>query len=214
MTTALEQQAVLGVFSHRTTYLPQFLTSVRDCLPHIPLIVKMRNGQIQENWLALLEDFKATNRRFWTILDDDITFHDSTIIHDCVQMMISWKLGAVGVYSYYDITDPKVQTNWFSITAKKVGWLPGYFMMIDSQKVGHIVPDQKLPWDNFGDADYCTAIRAAGYEIGLCPHIVRHEPAKREPNFDHEKDTRDYLWKKWGNFYFPSYIGNVLDWGI
>jgi len=214
--TILEQQAVLGVFTHRTKYLPAYLESVRDHLPHIPLIVKMRNGKIQENWDALRLDMLSTDKRYLVFTDDDIKFLDSTIIHDCVAMMIDQKLGACGVYSFYDAANEIVQANWIKITPRKVNWLPGYFIMIDREKVGDIQPDQNLPWDNFGDAVYCREIAARGYEIGLCPHIVQHEPAKRQPNFEHEAETMAYLDQKFGGFYkdFLSYGGNVLDWGL
>lgn len=214
--TVLEQEVVLGTFTHRQTYLPPLLESLKTHLPDLPFVLAHREGKIQENWKMLLDIFRCTNKRYWCFFDDDIKFLDSRIIHDCVALLIRHKLGAVGVYSTYDQAFTADRAEGLpGFVEKKAWWLPGYFMLVDSQKVGDVDPDLKIPHDHFGDADYCASIRAKGYEIGICPHIVTHWPAKKDPQ-PTEQEAHQYLWSKWGAFYY-DYIGyqyNVLDWGL
>jgi len=203
--TLFESQVILGVFSHRTVYLPSLLKSVQKYLPEIPLLVKVISGPINSNMELLRQDFLKTSYRYWVFLDDDIQFLNSTIIHDAVSTLISGKFGAVGVYSTFDPDWAVSGYQTEMLTAHEVGWVPGYFIMVDRELVGSVQPDLELPDGNTAvDTSYCVAIRSLGYPIGISPNVVYHVRKRVVSDEQVARKTNEYLMKKWGEFYFRN----------
>jgi len=200
--TILEQEVVMGVFTHRTDYLPTLMESVKKYLPHIQFIVKIASGGINENMEKLRQDFLKTNKRFWVFLDDDIQFLDSEIIHKAVTDLLANKFGLIGVYSTFD---PGYKLGADNLECKEISWAPGYFMMVDSRYLSHITPDLSLPDPCTAiDTSYCVSVKASGFKIGISPSVVYHQ--KKEVWFDVEKGklTDQYLYAKWGQFYYDN----------
>lgn len=204
--TSLEQDVVMGTFTHRTTYLPKLLDSVKRFLPGTPFIIQIADLPIAYNFEALRQKFAITNKRYWLFLDDDIQFLDSEIIHKAVTELIANKWALIGAYSTFD---PAYELGSDVLECKEVSWMPGYFQLIDSKKIGHIQPDFDLPDPNTAiDTSYSVTIRSQGYKVGICSGIVYHTYKKYAwANQRMVTITNEYLWKKWGQFYFDACQG-------
>lgn len=214
----LEQNLVIGTFTNRTIYLPMLWSSVSAHLPHIPFVTRIQRGPINAGMLQLREDFLASGKRFWCFLDDDIQFLNPDIMHNALETLVNGKYGAVSVYSTFD---PAILTEQYNpqekgLVTRDHQWATGYFILVDSWKVGHILPDMNLPHPNTSvDTSYSIAIRAAGYPIAISADYVYH--VRKETFSDPVviEETNRYLIEKWGQFYFDHarYDGNVIEWG-
>lgn len=199
MLTALEEQVVMGVFTHRTTYIVDLIKSIKNFLPEIQFIIHVQDGPINKNMEALRQKFIDTKKRFWVFLDDDIQFLDENIIHKAVFNLITNKLGLIGVFSTFD---PNYDLKSDDLCFMDCSWVPGYFMMVDSFKVGHISPDLNLPCPNTAvDTSYCVSVQKEGFSIGMSPSVVYHVKKNISVDNDAVIKTNAYLKEKWGNFY-------------
>ena len=219
--TILESDVVMGTFTHRTTYLPGLLDSARTFLPHVQLEIVMQNAPINVNMMELLRRFRTTNKRYWLFLDDDIQFLDDRIIENTIQCMIRNDWSLAGVYSTFL---PEIigddYGRWLARLPKPavrdVTFVPGYFMLADSHKIGHINPDMNLPDGNTSvDTTYCADVLAQGHNIGIADSIVYH--VRKEGSWVNQaviEPTNQYHMKRWGPFYFSvaKYCGNVIEW--
>jgi len=167
---------------------------------------------------TLRDDFIKTGKRFYVYLDDDIQFLNSDIIKNSLDFMVEKNYGIVSVYSTFDASvlnnpyDPKGK----GLIARNHNFAVGYFIMVDSKKVGNILPDINMPDPNLAiDADYSVAARAAGFNIGIAAEYVYHLRQKEHPGIPDSQPTIDYLRKKWGEYYFhyTQYGGAVIEWG-
>jgi SAM-dependent methyltransferase len=218
--TALEQDVALGVFTNKTDYLPALMNSAKKYLPGIPFLVKLQDAPINANMEALRREFIQSGKRYWVFLDDDIQFLNSSILHDTVKDMIKYSWACGHVYSEFD---PACLTRPYSDTLKliespavrEIGWATGYFIMVDSWKVGNIQPDLNLPYPNTSvDTSYSAAIRKAGYKIGISKNAVYHLKKSTPVDEKAVEVTNQYLMAKWGQFYYDHcvYAGNVIEW--
>lgn len=207
----------MGTFTHRTEYLPALLESVKRHLPHIPFVVQMHAGPILTGMELLRQVFLATDKRYWIFLDDDIQFLCPGIVHRAIGNLIANRWAAIGVYSTFDPRALSVEydTSDAGMRCRAVKWLPGYFIAVDSHKVGDVAPDPDLPDPNTAiDTTYSVAIQARGWKIGISPDIVYH--ARKEVWLDAEAmvATNEYLARRWGDFYFnrANDTGCVIQW--
>lgn len=216
--TLLEQWTVMGAFTHRTEYLPGLWASANKYLPQVQTLTQIAPGTpINRNMAALRKLFQATGKRFWLFLDDDIQFLNSDIVHRAIELLLREGYAAVSAYSTFD---PAVLGAAYSrerpgLVARETAWATGYFILVDSWRVGHIEPDANLPDGNTAvDTSYSVAIRAAGHRIGIVDDYVYHTRKDVWAKPDVIKVTNDYLFDRWGQFYFDvaQYDGNVLEW--
>jgi len=216
--TLYEKDVVMGTFTNTTTYLPGLLESLKKHLPHIPFIIKMQDGPINQGMELLRQEFKRTNARYWIFLDHDIQFLNDRIIDQAISDLIANKWAACGVYSTFD---PEWLTKEYKVperlVTREAKWAVGYFILVDRTLVGDISADMDLPDPNTGiDTSYSAAIRARGYKIGISANLVYH--LKKEVWLRPEvvEPTNQYFMKKWGPAYFEmaQYDGNVLEWPL
>jgi len=204
----LEKDVVMGVFTHRVDYLSNLISSIKEFLPNIQFIVNIADGSINENMEKLRQDFLCTNKRFWVFLDDDIKFLNSSIIRDAVSNLLKHRFGMVGVYSTFD---PGYKLGSDKIECREVGWVPGYFMMVDSKYLSHIKPDMNLPDSCTAiDTSYCISVKAEGYKIGVSPSVVYHKYKKVWMNKEAYDKTVPYIDKKWGDFYNKNCVNQNI----
>jgi hypothetical protein len=115
------------------------------------------------------------------------------------------------VYSTYY---PDYVAKKSELIEKEVGWVPGYFQMVDSRCVGNVSADLELPHNCTAiDTSYCVTIRSLGYKIGLASAYVWHQYKPLNMQYLSVIDmTNDYLRKKWGQFYFDTctYCGCLI----
>lgn len=218
--TALEADAVLGTFTNRWAYLPDFLASWEQYLSRIPLIVVRHRGNIREGMALLRQEFIATGRRWWFFLDDDIQFLCPEIVHDTVAAMIRNRWHLATVYSSFDPDILQKPYEEAVAIARQRGereilWAPGYLIAVDSYFCGWKEPDPVPAPNTAIDTTYTIGLRRAGMAIGLVPHVVYHRLKPTKPNWEEHRLANEYVQKVYGDFYWKSahYQGNVYEWG-
>lgn len=219
--TALERQTIIGTFTHRTQYLPALWASASRWLPQVQFATRINRGPINEGMNLLRRDFQRSGKRFWIFMDDDIQFLDDTIVEHTIQTMLKHGHAAVHAYSTFNqsvLDEPYAPARYPCVIEREARWATGYFIAVDSSKVGHIEPDMNLPDGNTSvDTSYSVAIRAAGHSIGMIPDYVYHT-AKGDSWVNEQviEPTNEYLRNKWGDFYFDvaRYDNNVIEWQI
>lgn len=206
MRTLLEQDVVMGTFTHRTTYLPGLLDSVKRFCPEIPFIVHIADATISDNFEALRKKFLATGKRFWLFLDDDIEFVEPGTVEKAIARMIAGHYAMTGVYmSRVRGFEPAKE----DMPEKDVSWLPGYFQLVDSRLVGDIGVEVNLPYPNTGvDFTYAVAIRRRGHKIGIAGSHVYHT---YKPgvicNQVEDEATKSYFVGLYGHAFFKELCG-------
>ncbi len=209
-----EQNVVIGTFTNVKEFIPELIDSVAKNFPNIPFIVHLDNQPINKNMEALRQKFLATNKRYWIFLDHDIKFIYPDTIKVTLETMLKGRFTLVGVYSTFDSEYKSLD----GLEMKEVGWVPGYFQMVDSKMVGHVLPDLNLPDGCTGiDTNYCVAIKSLGHKIGLAPTLVYHTYKKVWLNQESFNKTNAYVMQKWGKFYFdccgsfPGIVGGIPE---
>lgn len=218
----LRDDTILAVFTHRETYLPGLLASIRTHLAGHPILVVDNNGPINSNMHALWRSLRKSGYRWWVFLDDDIEFLGGDVLHDCAMACLRNGWAGTSIYSTYDrqwgreaydaARADLIQAG--RIAEKEASWMTGYFMMVDSHQVGHIEPDLDLPDPNTAiDTSYSVAMRAAGFTLGLVPHVCYHTFKNIKANVNVIHAVERYLLRRWGEFYWwnTQYTGCVLD---
>lgn len=196
----LEDDVIIGTFTNTHKYLPNLITSIDKFYPTCDFILHFEHSSIKRNFESLRNKFINSGKRFWLFLDHDIEFLSSDTIRIALETLIKSRYAMVGCYSTYNKNYVIGST---SLVEKETGWLPGYFQLVDSRRVGHIAVDENLPDDNTAiDTSYSVAIKAEGYKIGIAPTIVYHTYKEVWMNEEAYDKTNKYVRNKWGQFYF------------
>lgn len=217
--TVFEAQAIMGTFTHRCEYLPGLWASAQKWLPGVAFRTRVQHRAINEGMALLRRDFVASGKRYWVFLDDDIQFLGPGVVDRAIRQMIAGGYSAMSVYSKFEqecLAEGYSPERYGLTAARETKWATGYFILVDSHRVGHILPDLELPDGNTSvDTSYSVAMRAEGHTIGLAPEYVYHtlkpgswtNPAVIAP-------TNEYLRQKWGQFYFDVavYDHNIIGW--
>jgi hypothetical protein len=212
----LEKDVALGVFTNKTAFLPALWASVYKQFPQIPFITRIQRGMINEGMRLLREDFLKSKIRYWVFLDDDIVFLHPDTIKNALEYMIAEKFACMSVFSTFEpsaLGEP-YNPNKLGLEKRETRWATGYFICVDSWKVGHILPDMNLPDGNTSvDTSYSVSIVANGYNIGISPDYVYHVKKQVWAKPDIIDITNKYLMNKWGEFYYSiaKYDYNVID---
>ena len=118
-------EVALGVFTHRTTYLPGLLGSLRK-IGDPPCVVVCADGPINANMARLWEAFKRTRARYWVFLDDDIEFLGGDVLGDCVKAMVRHRWAGCSIFSTFDVEHKELSMNpggvscWSKVSSKSV----------------------------------------------------------------------------------------------
>lgn len=168
-------KAVLGTFTNMPQYLPGLLGSVNKFLSQYPFRLVVHDAGIAENMERLRQEFLASGARWWVFVDHDIQFLSSDIIENAITTAEANGWALTGCNSTYDVSAmskpyPEMRNPW----SAEVSWTPGYFMLVDSSKIGHIAPETGLPGNTCIDVAYCAAIRSGGHKIGVVGETVYH----------------------------------------
>ena len=201
----LEENLISGVYTHRDTYLKQFTENWNDYYS-LPLIYNVHKGKINENMERLRQDFIASKKRFWLFMDEDILFTRNDVIETALDYMLKNDLNMVGVY---EITDQNLAKtlNPDCLKFTHLTWLPGYFMLVDSQKSGLTPFDLNLPTSHGSLSDIAYSMDIITKDnglIGIAPSFVYHadkgySPKVKNP-FKLTKDNEKTVNKKVMNF--------------
>ena len=86
-------EVALGVFTHRTTYLPGLLESLR-AIGDPPCVCRLCGWADQhEHGTAVAGAASGQTARYRVFLDDDIEFLGGDVLSDCVKAMVPQSLG-------------------------------------------------------------------------------------------------------------------------
>ena len=96
------EQVALGVFTHRTTYLPGLLGSLKR-IGAPPCVVVCADGPINTNMERLWRALQRTKARYWVFLDDDIEFLGGDVLGDCVKAMVRHRWAGCSIFSTFDV---------------------------------------------------------------------------------------------------------------
>ena len=206
--SVLESDVIMGTFTHRNDYVEKLQISVNKFLPHIPFITIINPAPINVNMELLRQKFMKSGKRYFIFLDDDIQFLNSDIIKNALKTLVGGKYACVSVYSTYNpaYLSMPYNPNDGRLIGETITWCTGYFCMIDSWKIGHIIPDVDLPYPNaFVDISYSLEIRKEGFDIGLSHDYLYHLKKDVSHNFDAWNASHEYMKNKYGQeFYYNS----------
>ena len=135
-----------------------------------------------------------TDKRFWVFINGHIEFMDNLAVWSAMVCMFNYGLGAVGLFATNDRNKPK---NGLRFT--ETGWVPGHFMLIDSNRVGEIELADDVPVEAI-DRAYSMEIKAMGYAVGIAPGLVYKDELPKEIS----EEATAWLVRKYGEFYIHN----------
>lgn len=171
----LKNNVVVGVYTNKEKYLRRFVENFNALYPDVELIYNVYDAPISNNMEILRRDFKKTGKRYWLFLDDDILFCSADTIKKALSYL---KKPDYALTTTYQITDLHLTyINPSNLQFRDILWSAGYFMLVDSHKIGDIEFDRSLPTSrgSLADIEYCMQINQAGFKIGIIPDYVYHE---------------------------------------
>ena len=208
---------ILGVYTNRIDYIGQLLNSIQEFNFKVPIIVQIENGSVGYNMCKLREYFLNQNKRFWVFLDDDITFLNELILRKALLDMLSNNMAVTGVYQTFSDSVCVEYKNGIlneKLKFKYTDWVPGYFMMVDSEKIKDVEIDTSIPGNTGFDLDYCLNVKNLGFNIGLSPSLVKHVYCKygNVTPFN-ARESNEFIAKKWGNLFTKTnmFIDNTIN---
>ena len=202
-------EVALGVFTHRTTYLPGLLGSLRK-IGDPACVVVCADGPINANMARLWEAFKRTRRGIGSSWMMTLSSWAATSwVIACGPWCATGGRGAASSPPSIRITKRRDYEPWRRelleqgiIEERDAGWMTGYFMLVDRDQVGDIGPDMNLPDPCTAiDTSYSVAIRARGLAAGPGPpRLLPHEKRGLGAERDHPQ----------GRAVSPGKMGDVL----
>ena len=120
--------------------------------------------------------FIETGKRYWLFMDDDILFNNNQVIEIALKTM---QENDLALSSVYETGDKTIFNNFDStnLSFENITWSAGYFMLVDSEKVGLLPFDLNLPTTHgsLSDIEYCMNICINNGSIGIAPTMIYHE---------------------------------------
>jgi predicted O-methyltransferase YrrM len=203
--TVLMDDLVVGTFTHRLSKVPLLLESLKKHYPNVLFILQYDDKGIAENMEALRQKFIQSGKRYWLFLDDDVQFANSTLIPKALETLVAGNYGGV---CCRECISPKWLERPYDTSNLKVvdmHWMIGYFMLVDSKKVGHIPCDRKTPEGGSMDIHYSLDIKMQGYKLALTTDYLYHQA---KPQF-RNKSVLSNLMQNLGQYFvkhFPPHF--------
>jgi hypothetical protein len=210
----LLNDCIMGTFTNRESFLPRLQESITKYLPDIPFIVVHHKGSVNTGMTLLQKKFRESKKRFVIYCDDDIVFLNCDIIKNALEFLVASHFAAVTCYMTYDESVLTSSYDNSNLQSHITSVLVGYFMLIDTFRVGHIVPDLNLPFGHISvDTQFGLEIQCDGWEIGISKDYVWHQHKEDKNTQDMYLKTNAYLENKWGQVFkdFVKYGGNMIN---
>ena len=167
---------VAGVYTNSDKYMARFTENWQEYYENLPLIYNVSDGKINENMERLRHKFIESGKRYWLFMDDDILFNNNQVIEIALSYMIEKDLALCSVY---ETGDKKIwkKFDYTELSGELISWSAGYFMLVDSEKVGLLPFDLSLPTEkgSLSDIEYCMNIIVNNGLIGIAPALIYHE---------------------------------------
>jgi hypothetical protein len=202
----LEKDLVMGTFTHRNTKFPLLLESVKKYYPDLLFILQYDDKLISPNMEALRQKFISTGKRYWLFLDDDIQFMNSSLIPKALETLISNDFAGVCCHECINERWDNKPYDVSRLSVSEMNWMIGYFMLVDSKKVGHISCDRQTPDRSSMDMHYSLDIKLEGYKLGLTPDYLYHYA---KPQFRNRLEL-EVLMKSLNDYFVTHYPENFF----
>ena len=167
---------IAGVYTNSDKYMARFTKNWQENYGNLPLIYDVQEGKINENMERLRHRFIESGKRYWLFLDHDILFYDNQVIETALKTMQENDLALCSVYQTTDKSlFNKLDTRNLSFV--HITWVAGYFMLVDSEKIGLLPFDINLPTShgNLADIEYSMNVIINNEMIGIAPSMIYHE---------------------------------------
>ena len=168
---------IAGVYTNSDKYMARFTKNWQENYDNLPLIYDVQEGKINENMEKLRHRFIETGKRYWLFMDEDILFNDNHVIETALKTM---QENDLALCSVYETEDKNIWKNldFSELNFAHITWVAGYFILIDSEKVGLLPFDVNLPTShgNLADIEYSMNVIVNDGLIGIAPTMIYHEP--------------------------------------
>ena len=173
---------VAGVYTNTDKYKTQFTENWKIHYDNLPLIYDINKGKINENMEHLRHRFIESGKRYWLFMDHDISFNDNQVIEIALKTM---KEKDLALCSVYQTPDKKIikKTDQGNLKFAFITWSAGYFMLIDSEKVGLLPFDMNLPTTHGSMCDLAFSMNVIVNNglIGIAPALILHKEGGYSP---------------------------------
>ena len=173
---------VAGVYTHHDKYFKKFTDNWSENYVNVQLIYNIQKGKINENMERLRHKFIETGKRYWLFLDEDILFPNNQVIEVALENM---KRNDLALCTVYQTTDFELahQFNPSNLTFEFITWSAGYFMLVDSEKMGLLPFDLNLPTTHgsMSDIEYSMNVIVNNGLIGIAPTMIFHDDSGYSP---------------------------------
>jgi GT2 family glycosyltransferase len=170
-------RAVIIVATHRRKYLNRLLETLEG-LPY-QKIINIEGLKVAKNIEKVWTFAKSTGKRYVVSLDDDIEILQPDIIERSIEVLESTGWAACIPYETYN---PNYKLGKHRLEVKEREWLPGYFLVIDTHKIGNYIFDASLNENqDHVDLDMSLYAHSLGYRLGMVDRIIVHHSDNHFP---------------------------------
>jgi beta-1,4-mannosyl-glycoprotein beta-1,4-N-acetylglucosaminyltransferase len=190
--------AVIGIATHRKNHLDRLLASMQDW--KYQKIITVQPKRVAANLSDVWNLCKSTGKRYVVLMDDDIEVLEQDAIYRGIQILQMTGWAICSTHETYN-SNYELGKHLFMVYEKE--WLPGYFLIIDTHKIGDYVFDTTLNEDqDHVDLDMCMYAHSLGYRVGnidrvIVHHSDNHFPEHLNRGLDQYNMAHGNLRRKW-----------------
>jgi len=182
-----------GVYTNSDKYMASFTKNWQEFYVDVPLIYDVQEGKINENMERLRHRFIASEKRYWLFMDEDIIFNNNQVIETALKTM---QENDLALCSVYETNDKKIWKKFDvgNLSYTPITWVAGYFMLVDSEKIGLLPFDLDLPTSHgsLSDIEFCMKVIVKNELIGIAPTMIYHKKKGYSPKINQPfKITKD-----------------------
>ena len=168
---------VIGVATHRKNHLDRLLASMQDW--KYQKIITVQPKRVAANLSDVWNLCKSTGKRYVVLMDDDIEVLEQDVIYRGIQIlqMTGW-----AICSTHETYNSNYELGKHLFTVYEKEWLPGYFLIIDTHKIGDYIFDTSLNEDqDHVDLDMSMYAHSLGYRVGNIDRVIVHHSDNHFP---------------------------------
>jgi len=178
---------VLAIATHRRKYLDSLLGSLKK-LPY-QKVISVDQKLVGSNLSQVWELAKSSGKRYVVLMDDDIEVLEKDVVWRSINIM---KMKGWVIAGTHETYNPNYKPGKHLLKVYDKGWLPGYFLVIDTEKIGDYVFDTGLNDDqDHVDIDMCMYAHSLGYKVGVVDRVIIHHSDNHFPEH-HNRGLSQY----------------------
>lgn len=168
---------VIGVATHRKNHLDRLLASMQDW--KYQKIITVQPKRVAANLSDVWNLCKSTGKRYVVLMDDDIEVLEQDVIYRGIQILQMTEWAICSTHETYN-SNYELGKHLFTVYEKE--WLPGYFLIIDTHKIGDYIFDTSLNEDqDHVDLDMSMYAHSLGYRVGNIDRVIVHHSDNHFP---------------------------------